>query len=100
MAPLNLALPRDSLVLVTGANGYIASHIVNSLLDLGYRVRGTVREPKPWLDDFFTHKYGAGKFESAIVPQIDVADAFKECIKGVSGVVHVVSRQISLYIAG
>lgn len=91
MSPLNFALPSGSLVLVTGANGFIGSHVVNTFLELGYRVRGTVREPKPWLDDFFTNKYGVGKFESAVVPQIDVADAFKECIKGVAGVVHVAS---------
>jgi nucleoside-diphosphate-sugar epimerase len=30
-------------VLVTGASGYIASHIVKQLLEKGYRVRGTVR---------------------------------------------------------
>lgn len=30
-------------VLVTGASGFIASHIIAALLSLGYRVRGTVR---------------------------------------------------------
>ena len=30
-------------VLVTGASGYIASHIVRLLLEKGYCVRGTVR---------------------------------------------------------
>ncbi|KAI6205698.1 hypothetical protein M3Y94_00821900 [Aphelenchoides besseyi] len=33
-------------VLVTGASGYIASHCVQQLLDLGYKVRGTVRSLK------------------------------------------------------
>ncbi|KAI6173805.1 NAD dependent epimerase/dehydratase family protein [Aphelenchoides besseyi] len=33
-------------VLVTGASGYIASHCVQQLLDLGYTVRGTVRSLK------------------------------------------------------
>lgn len=32
------------LVLVTGANGYIASSLIQSLLEQGYRVRGTVRD--------------------------------------------------------
>lgn len=32
------------LVLVTGASGYIASHIVQQLLQAGYLVRGTVRD--------------------------------------------------------
>lgn len=30
---------------MTGASGYIASHVVRELLDRGYRVRGTVRDP-------------------------------------------------------
>jgi dihydroflavonol-4-reductase len=34
-----------SPVLVTGASGFIASHIVEQLLEGGYRVRGTVRDP-------------------------------------------------------
>jgi FlaA1/EpsC-like NDP-sugar epimerase len=32
-------------VCVTGASGFIASWLVKSLLDLGYTVRGTVRNP-------------------------------------------------------
>ncbi|HWL49190.1 MAG TPA: NAD-dependent epimerase/dehydratase family protein, partial [Acidimicrobiia bacterium] len=35
----------DAPVLVTGASGFIASHIVQQLLEGGYRVRGTVRDP-------------------------------------------------------
>lgn len=30
-------------VLVTGASGYIATHIVQQLQEAGYKVRGTVR---------------------------------------------------------
>lgn len=32
-------------VVVTGANGYIASYLVKDLLERGYNVRGTVRNP-------------------------------------------------------
>lgn len=41
----NDALRSGDLVVVTGANGYIASHLVDALLRDGYRVRGTVRDP-------------------------------------------------------
>uniref|UniRef100_A0A915KTZ6 NAD-dependent epimerase/dehydratase domain-containing protein n=1 Tax=Romanomermis culicivorax TaxID=13658 RepID=A0A915KTZ6_ROMCU len=36
-------MPSTTTVLVTGASGYIACHIVKLLLEKGYNVRGTVR---------------------------------------------------------
>jgi uncharacterized protein YbjT (DUF2867 family) len=90
MAPTEYAIPKGSLVLVTGANGYIGSHVVDQLLALGYRVRGTVRDKKPWLDEYFEKKYGAGKFESVAVPAIEDVGAFSNVAEGASGVVHVV----------
>ena len=38
--------PDNDLILVTGASGFLASHIVKQLLELDYRVRGTVRSLK------------------------------------------------------
>lgn len=35
-----------AVVLVTGASGFIASHVVDLLLKKGFRVRGTVRSLK------------------------------------------------------
>jgi nucleoside-diphosphate-sugar epimerase len=58
MSSLNYAIPSDSLVLVSGANGYIASQIVDLLLELGFKVRGTVRSVRPWIDAYFQNKYG------------------------------------------
>ena len=37
---------ENDLILVTGASGYIASHIVKKLLEKSFRVRGTVRSLK------------------------------------------------------
>ncbi|XP_013791991.1 tetraketide alpha-pyrone reductase 1-like [Limulus polyphemus] len=37
-------LDKPPLVLVTGASGYLASHVVRLLLQEGYQVRGTVRD--------------------------------------------------------
>ena len=37
---------ENEIVLVTGASGYIATHIIKQLLELDYRVRGTVRSLK------------------------------------------------------
>ncbi|KAK0757255.1 hypothetical protein N5P37_009971 [Trichoderma harzianum] len=91
MRPFEYAIPPGSLVLVTGANGYIASHIVNELLELGFKVRGTVREEKPWIDRFFEEKYGKGRFESIVVRAMEDDKAFALAAAGTSGVIHVAS---------
>ena len=36
--------PIEGRVLVTGASGYVAGHVVRELLEGGYLVRGTVRD--------------------------------------------------------
>lgn len=36
---------KQELVLVTGASGFLGTHIVHQLLRVGYKVRGTVRDP-------------------------------------------------------
>lgn len=93
------AIPQGSRILVTGANGYIGSNIVDLLLELGYIVRGTVRTEKPWLDRLFENKYGKGKFESVTVEAMEKEGAFDSAIQGVAGVVHVVrvwSHQIAM----
>ncbi|KAJ6179786.1 hypothetical protein N7519_010247 [Penicillium mononematosum] len=85
----NYIVPPGSKVLVTGANGYIASHIVKVLLDLGYLVRGTVRTPMPWLTEYFEKQCGLGRFELIVVSDFQQSDAFDESVNGVSGVIHV-----------
>ncbi|KAL2821413.1 putative aldehyde reductase [Aspergillus cavernicola] len=85
------ALKVGERILVTGANGFIGSNIVDFLLSLGYIVRGTVRSEKPWVNEVFESKYGAGKFEPFIVPNLDDKEAIDAVLKGVSGVVHVAS---------
>ncbi|CAI7650799.1 unnamed protein product [Penicillium glandicola] len=85
----NYVVQPGSKVLVTGANGYIASHIIKVLLDLGYLVRGTVRTPMPWLTEYFEKQCGSGRFELVVVSDFQQSDAFNESVKGVSGVIHV-----------
>lgn len=86
----NLALPSGSRVLVTGANGYLASHVVDQLLQQNYAVRGTVRAAKPWLDEYFTKQYGQGKYESMIVSSFEDRNSVERALDGVDGVVHLV----------
>ncbi|KAE8319169.1 hypothetical protein BDV41DRAFT_521331 [Aspergillus transmontanensis] len=91
MSQANIAIPTGSLILVTGANGFIASHIVDKFLESGYRVRGTVRSEKPWLDDYFATRHGAGQFESALLPELGDEETLDKLLDGVAGVVHVAS---------
>lgn len=87
-------IPAGSWVLVTGANGFIASHVINELLSSGYKVRGTVREPKPWLDEFFVSRHGQDKYQSVVVPALEVEGALDEYLQGVRGVLHVVRSHL------
>ncbi|KAK7946366.1 aldehyde reductase II [Apiospora aurea] len=87
-------IPRDSLILVTAANGLIASHIADQLLAAGYRVRGQVRnlEKCAWMTSLFDRVYGPGRFELARVSTpAEMTDpaVWDEVMRGVAGVAHV-----------
>ena len=87
--PLNFngkppVIPPGSLILVTGANGYIASHVTDQLIQAGYLVRGTSRDTikTAWMTELFDQKYGPGKFEAVVVKDMAEKDAFDEACKG------------------
>lgn len=77
-------LPKGSLILVTGANGYVASHVVDQFLRLGYKVRGTVRDSKKnaWVEKYFHDKYGTESFELAEVKDLADPEALKKALEG------------------
>lgn len=90
MQGIKPALPQGSRILVTGSNGFIGSHVVDQLLNLGYLVRGTVRDSKPWLNELFDGKYGKGIFETIILSDVTSAVECEKAVEGISGIVHVV----------
>ena len=79
------AIEYGSLVLVTGANGFIGSHVADQLIQAGYRVRGTSRDTTKtqWIKELFDKKYGEGKFEAVVVKDMAVEGAFDEACKGI-----------------
>lgn len=86
-------LPKGSWVLVTGAAGYVGSHVVTQFLQRGYCVRGTARSIKnsSWLlDHELLREYASsGALKLVEVPDMTSEHAFDEALKGVCAVVHV-----------
>ncbi|ORY63202.1 uncharacterized protein BCR38DRAFT_516239 [Pseudomassariella vexata] len=87
------ALHEGSTVLVTGANGFLGSHIADQFLHYGFKVRGTVRDVNKnvWLADIFREKYGEGRFELWEIPDMAAQGFLDEAVKGVSAVTHTAS---------
>ena len=80
------ALSPGDLVLVTGINGYIASHIADQLLTLGYRIRGTARDQVK-LDtmvETFRKRHPSALFEGVVVKDMTLDGAFDKAVEGMS----------------
>ncbi|KAI8631638.1 hypothetical protein F5Y19DRAFT_401106 [Xylariaceae sp. FL1651] len=90
----NTMIPLDSVILVTGANGLIASWVVDRLLEAGYRVRGTVRSTSrcAWMEPFFNSRHGPGRFELVEVADFAAPGAWDSSVKGVAGVAAVAGQ--------
>ncbi|KAF2123122.1 NAD dependent epimerase/dehydratase family protein [Lophiotrema nucula] len=84
-------VPPGGLILVTGANGYIAGASIQVFLDKGYKVRGTVRnaEKNQWM-----LKHYGPNFSLASVPEMGIEGAFDEVVKGVDGIAHIASAVV------
>jgi nucleoside-diphosphate-sugar epimerase len=85
----DLALPLGSLILVTGATGFIATHIVNEVLKAGYKVRGTARSADKAKDDESYH--GNENYSCVVVEDLVAANAFDNAVKNCNGVIHCAS---------
>jgi nucleoside-diphosphate-sugar epimerase len=79
-----------SKVLLTGANGFVAVHILDGLLPKGYTVVGTVRSQSkiPYLQNKFA-KY-ADKLQFVVVEDIAAPGAWDAVLedKGIEFVLH------------
>ena len=86
-----VAISPPAKVLVTGANGYLATWVVKKYLEAGYSVRGAVRSltKGAFLNDKFA-QYG-NKFELVVVDDITKDGAFDEAVKGVDAIAHTAS---------
>ncbi|KAJ6483956.1 hypothetical protein C8R45DRAFT_1099127 [Mycena sanguinolenta] len=86
-------IPKGSLLLVTGATGFIGSAVTDAALARGFKVRGVTRSIskaalfQKSLDD----KYGKGNFELVEVKDLTAPNAFDGILKGVTGILHIAS---------
>lgn len=91
--PIDASSPSSSgqIVCVTGAGGFIASWIVKLLLERGYTVKGTVRNPDDPKNSHLRELEGAK--ERLILCKADLMDyeSLKEAINGCHGVFHTAS---------
>ena len=91
MASPPTIVPPGGLVLVTGVNGFLGSHVANELLGLGYKVRGTVRstDKAAGVMQAMTERHPSAPFEAVVIPDQYDRAAWDELLKGVDGIAHV-----------
>lgn len=79
-------------VLVTGATGYLASHVINELLQRGYEVVGTVRSLANKEKYAFLYELPHAK-EKLEMREADLlnAESWDEALKGIVSILHVAS---------
>jgi nucleoside-diphosphate-sugar epimerase len=83
-ASKDLLFPTSGTILVTGSNGHVASNIIVEALALGFKVRGTVRNPDkfPVLDKLYNNP----NYSSVVVEDFITPGAFDEAVKGVDAI--------------
>ncbi|KAG8979526.1 methylglyoxal reductase (NADPH-dependent) gre2 [Tulasnella sp. 425] len=75
-------------ILVTGVNGYICPHVVETLLKYGYSVRGAVRSLAKGTDIKKLFAEYGDRVQIVKVPDFNEPGAFDEALKGVEGILH------------
>lgn len=82
-------IPPGSLILVTAANGLIASHIVDTLVAHHYRVRSTARSlaRAQWMF-LLLQKHGPDALELVEVPSTTAPDCYDAATHGAAALIH------------
>jgi dihydroflavonol-4-reductase len=85
--------PKDTLVLITGASGYIGGHCVVELLRRGYRVRGTVRgaAKRSTVERLADHIPGSAARLEIVEADLSSDEGWPEAVRGCTYIQHVAS---------
>jgi NADPH-dependent methylglyoxal reductase len=86
-----MASKSSHTLLMTGASGFVGAHVLNAFLEQGYSVRAVARSERSISSIKDAHPAHASQLSFAIVPDLTAPDAFKDAMKGVSGVIHLAS---------
>ncbi|XP_038902984.1 cinnamoyl-CoA reductase 1-like [Benincasa hispida] len=89
--PIDTSAISGQIVCVTGAGGFIASWLVKLLLEKGYTVRGTVRNPDDQKNAHLKNLEGAKERLSLYSADLLDLDSLKTAIMGCHGVFHTAS---------
>ncbi|KAK0487355.1 D-lactaldehyde dehydrogenase [Armillaria novae-zelandiae] len=81
----------NSIVLVTGANGFVGTWIVGGLLKGGYSVRATVRNEGRGNHLLDIYKSHGNKLKLVAVGDISQSGALDDAVKGVDAIIHTAS---------
>ncbi|QSZ34419.1 hypothetical protein DSL72_006011 [Monilinia vaccinii-corymbosi] len=73
---------RGNSVFLTGASGFVASHILSLLIENGYKPTASVRSPSKADQILDVHPEWRGKVEFVFVPEIATPGAFDHVFKG------------------
>ncbi|GKT46024.1 NADPH-dependent methylglyoxal reductase GRE2 [Colletotrichum spaethianum] len=88
-----MASSTSQTIVITGANGYLALHVINQLLEKGYSVRGTVRSPKAdeKVRATFPNQYGT-RLTTVFVEDLTKPELFRDAFDdNTVGALHLAS---------
>jgi hypothetical protein len=74
----NYTMPK---IFLTGANGFVAAHIIDQLITQGHTVTGSIRSPSKGQQILSTHPSYAGKLDFVIVSDYTAPGTWDEIIK-------------------
>lgn len=78
-------------ILVTGGSGYIASHIVAQLLERGFEVRATVRDPADESKTAHLKAFEGSQRLELVAADLTRPGDFEEPVRGCAAVIHTAS---------